>query len=202
MGKTIQTSEGKFFDFENVEAHDYQISEIAHALSNICRFTGHIKDFYSVAEHCVEASYLVPEQYALEALLHDASEAYLGDVSTHLKSLLPEYKALEQRVEKTIAEQYGLEYPMPDCVKTADMLMLIMEKRRFLDDTEHDSKEWPMLEQEANESVLTEIISNSLVSKSPTQAKREFIERFIELATERYKDEDGGEPVGLELAHA
>lgn len=104
----ITTISGKFFDILKPEDYDYDIEEIATALSNLCRYTGHVNTFYSVAEHSVLVSRIVPERFALAGLLHDASEAYLGDVSSPLKKLLPEYKQIEQRVQRAIANKFSL----------------------------------------------------------------------------------------------
>src|SRR4051812_16341267 len=82
---------GDFFDFKDPRNHNYDIKAIAHALSNLCRYTGHSKRFYSVAEHCVLVSRLVDPRFAFEGLMHDASEAFCGDVASPLKKLLPGY---------------------------------------------------------------------------------------------------------------
>ena len=86
------------------------IEDIANALSNICRFTGHVKKFYSVALHSVRVSYLVPPEDALQALLHDATEAYMSDINSPLKhtDALAGYRLLEQRMWEVIAEKYGI----------------------------------------------------------------------------------------------
>ena len=86
----ITTQSGKHFDFNNLSAADICIEDISCALSNLCRFTGHVQDFYSVAQHSVHVSYLVPPEFALEALLHDAAEAYCNDISAPRKRLLPD----------------------------------------------------------------------------------------------------------------
>ena len=88
----ISVYDGEYFDLLEPDRSVYTINTIAHALSNLCRYTGHVNRFYSVAEHSVFVSLAVPKKFALEALFHDASEAFLGDVSSPLKKLLPEYK--------------------------------------------------------------------------------------------------------------
>ena len=74
MESYIETVSGRKFYFLNPNPEDIDIEDIAHALSMQCRFTGHTKWFYSVAEHAIWVSYLVPVHLALEGLLHDASE--------------------------------------------------------------------------------------------------------------------------------
>ena len=117
---SISTYDGEFFDFKNPEGYDYSILEIVHALSNICRYGGHSNRFYSVAEHSVIVSKLVPSKYALIGLLHDASEAFVGDMPSPLKALCPEYREIEGRVHRAIAKAFDLPYPFPPEIKLAD----------------------------------------------------------------------------------
>lgn len=117
--------------------------DIARALSRICRFGGHTRQFYSVAQHCVLASQLVPEEDALTALLHDAPEAYIGDMVTPLKSLMPAFKQVEQRIWTAIAERFGIDPVMPASVKQVDLQLLATERRDLLPES---SQLWPCLE--------------------------------------------------------
>lgn len=102
----INTLSGKHLDFTNISPDSICIEDIAAALSNICRFTGHLEEFYSVAQHSVRVSYLVPPEFALEALMHDAAEAYCNDISSPLKALLPEYRVIEDRIEAVIRSKF------------------------------------------------------------------------------------------------
>lgn len=92
VGPTILLRSGSYFDFENPEGSEFDLFDIAHALGHLCRFTGHVMRFYSVAEHCVHCSRIVPPEHALAALMHDAAEAFIGDVSRPLKAMLPGYQ--------------------------------------------------------------------------------------------------------------
>ncbi len=130
--RTILTNTGQYFFFDNPEAHDFTVHEIAHSLAHLCRYTGHVKQFYSVAQHSVMVSYVVPPAFALEGLMHDAAEAYLGDVASPLKALLTEYKLIEARVERAITAQFGLPFPLSPEVKQADIVLLMTEKRDLL----------------------------------------------------------------------
>lgn len=106
---------------------DVNIRDIAHALSMLCRYTGHVRKFYSVAEHSVLMSYMVPEQHAFQALMHDATEAYVGDVGRPLKRSLDEYGPIEERNWWAICEKFGMEYQLHPDVKQADNDILLNE---------------------------------------------------------------------------
>ena len=101
---------------------DIRIEDIAHALSNQCRFGGHAREFYSVAEHCVRVSQNCRPEDALWGLLHDASEAYLSDVPAPLKELpqFEAYRAAERSLQGTIAVRFGLSTEQPRSVTEAD----------------------------------------------------------------------------------
>lgn len=131
-GPTILLRSGNYFDLQDPSASRFEVTDIAHALSNICRFTGHTKQFYSVAEHSVLCSYLVPHEDRMVALMHDAAEAFIGDVSSPLKKLLPDYKAIERRVEEHVFSTLGLPYPFPPSVKKADRIMLRLEQSQLM----------------------------------------------------------------------
>lgn len=127
-GPTILLRSGVYFDFLDPARTRLRVTDIAHALSHLCRFSGHVRKFYSVAEHSVLCSMIVPPEYALEALLHDAVEAVLGDVAAPLKMLLPDYQRLEHRIETVLRAQLGQPPAKSKTVKAADLAMLAMEK--------------------------------------------------------------------------
>jgi hypothetical protein len=109
------------------------LDDITCALGNLCRFTGQVKTFYSVAQHCCLVADITEwlGGSRFEALMHDASEAYLGDVAAPLK-LQPEldgYRELEAKVERLIAKHWDLEWPMSQTVKDADALALVVEAK-------------------------------------------------------------------------
>lgn len=146
------------------------IEDIAHALSNSCRFTGHVRDFYSVAQHSVLASLAVSPENALTALLHDASEAYLSDIARPIK-LQPGfgevYKEAEQRLEQAIAERFGLEWPWPAEVKWADNMLLRTEQRDLMPDTfRHEGEDY---------------LPTPITPWLPREAEVRFLARFNEL---------------------
>ena len=123
---------GCYFDLAEPERSEFTIEDIAHALSNICRFTGHTVRFYSVAEHCWHCSFIVPPEHALAALLHDAAEAFVGDVASPLKGMLPDYRQIEARVHRAVLARFGLGPDLHPSVKQADMAMLLAEQRQAM----------------------------------------------------------------------
>lgn len=128
----IQVLSGRKFDVIDCTLDEIQIEDIAHGLSHICRFTGQIPHFYSVAQHCIEMSYLAPSELQFEALMHDASEAYLGDVSKHIKDLLgAPYKKLEHALMQKISARFKFQYPLPALIKVLDGDMLETEFRQI-----------------------------------------------------------------------
>lgn len=120
------------FDVLDPQPEDIHIETIARALSKICRFNGQCNYFYSVAQHSIHVSGLCyNSDEALYGLLHDASEAYLGDVVQPLKkqSFYEGYREVEQQVQHAIFNRFGLRGSLPKAVKEADELMLATEKR-------------------------------------------------------------------------
>ena len=131
-GPWMQTYTGKAYFPHDPDAKDVLIDDIAHALSMLCRFTGHTTRFYSVAEHSVHVMQLVPVEYRFVALMHDAQEAYLNDISRPLKVGLAEYKKIEELNWMAIAEAFDLPLELPACVKEADATMVWLERRHVM----------------------------------------------------------------------
>lgn len=121
------TSTGLLIDVANPKPQDINIYDIANGLARTCRYSGQIDSFYSVAQHSLAVAHLVPREHALCALLHDATEAYLADLPSPVKMLLPDYQELEKKWWHTIAEAFDLPPIMPTCVREADHLVLRAE---------------------------------------------------------------------------
>lgn len=130
----IQTYTGRKVDLLHPEPEQIDPVDIAHALANQCRFNGHCKMFYSVAEHSILGSAMASynSELARYFLLHDAAEAYLGDIVSPLKGLLPAYQEIEHDFWLAIAARFGLHPRMPDEVKEIDQRMLATEREQVL----------------------------------------------------------------------
>lgn len=132
-GAFVQVKSGAYLDILNPNPEHIYLDDIAHALSMICRYTGHVRRFYSVAQHSVLCCQNAPSRSKWAALMHDAAEAYIGDVSRPLKQLLPEYKAIEKRIESAIFEKFAV--VEDEHVKRADREALKTERRDLMPDT-------------------------------------------------------------------
>ena len=132
IGNTIITSSGLYFDYDSPKPEQIKIEDIAQALSNTCRFGGHC-NFYSVAEHSYHCSHLAHKygfdnETILYALMHDAQEAYIGDMPKPLKLIMPEFQRLESKVETVINSLFDLKTEAKDVIKAIDLQMLKAEK--------------------------------------------------------------------------
>lgn len=136
---TLQTYRGRPVTLDNLAPEDVDLEDIAHALSHICRFGGHTKKFYSVAEHALLTRRIViangHPNLSFAALHHDSHEAYLGDHPTPLKKLVPELRELAKRMDRSIGEALGVNdllFHHPAVVH-ADQMALRAEKREACD---------------------------------------------------------------------
>lgn len=179
----IQLHGGGRFDFRSPYNSTFTIKDIALGLSRINRFLGQTRVPYSVARHSINVSYLVPREQALAALLHDAAEAFLGDVPTPLKAALgPGYKGFESWIEGAVFCRLGVN-PYTDDIKQADLVMLATEREWLLDNDSGDP--WSCLE---GVKALTDEDFRLAWDKfriggqdNPELAMKAFLERFAEL---------------------
>lgn len=130
----IQTFTGKVFSFGEINPAQIDVLDIAHGLSLNCRFNGHCRQFYSVAQHSVLVSELVSPENALWGLMHDAAESYLGDITRPVKRMVPAFKEIELKILKAIAQKFNLPERIPDEVHDADNRMLATEASQLMAD--------------------------------------------------------------------
>lgn len=128
----ILTQSGQQFDLLRPTASTIKPVDIAHALSRLCRFNGHTRAHYSVAQHSLIVASLVPAEYQLVALLHDATEAYIGDMTRPLKAVMPEYQYVEHQIWLAVCDRFDIQPDLPACVKQADMVALATERRDLM----------------------------------------------------------------------
>lgn len=168
----ILTFSGHYFSYVEPDKSDFGIEDIAHALAQLCRFAGHTREFYSVAQHCLLVSHLVPAEMALSGLLHDAAEAFMVDVPRPLKQLLPDYKAIEARVDRAVLARFGISYPLTREVHRADRVALFIEQRDLM--APHDD-DWALLEDVVDENY------NRILPLLPHEVEPQFLNRYHQL---------------------
>ena len=177
----ILVHSGRYFDFENLAGNVIDIEDIAQGLSNTCRFGGQVPEFYSVAQHSVLVFQLLRDVLGvsdpavlMQGLLHDGTEAYLGDVVSPFKRMLPEYKRMEQRLNLYVMARFDLPAELNDLVKMADLMALSIEKRELWG----NSDDWLVL-QGVPETPWT------LLPQSPRVARAAFMRAFQYMERER-----------------
>lgn len=171
VGPTILLASGNYFDFLAPEQSAFTIEDVAHGLSHVCRFGGQCSRFYSVAQHSVIASKHVPGPDAYAALMHDAAEAFVGDMAKPLKDLCPEYREVEKRVEAAVLARFRVPTPLPPSVKEIDTVLLATEQRELM----RNRDDW-------NYTRGRQPLDIAIPPMPPAMAKAAFLVRFAELA--------------------
>ncbi len=165
----VSTFLGNRFFLTRPHIDDVAIEDIAHGLAYQCRFNGQTSAFYSVAQHSLMVLSLVPPRLQFQALLHDAAEAYLGDMVKPLKHLFPEFGVIEARVMAIIGQRFAVDLTHLDpAIKQADMVALATEKRDLMP---YSTENWSYLQ---GISPLPQIIE----PMDPQAAKTAFLETF------------------------
>jgi uncharacterized protein len=157
--RSIRTISGQYVNVFEPNPDTLLISDIAHALSHQCRFGGHLPRFYSVAQHSLLCYLMAKEDEKFDALMHDASEAYLLDMPKPIKVELSEYNAIEDNLMNVLAKKFGFNYPKSPEVERVDILLLNWEWEVIMLDKK-DSKFGP------------------IDCMTPEEAKREFLRTF------------------------
>lgn len=175
-GYKMLTNSGKAVYPLHLTADDICIEDIAHALSNICRYNGHTKRFYSVAEHSCLVARLCPPELFLCGLMHDAPEAYIGDHIRPIKALMPDIKKLDDDIWAVIAEKFNLPAVIPDEVHHADMVALAIERRDVI--AHPDEYEWGELPEIPDGHTLNGVEHEMFINWHPSFWKFSFLEDF------------------------
>lgn len=166
----MQTHSNGELDFSADEWIVLPIEDIATSLANTCRYTGHCKKYYSVAEHSVLISRMVPQELAYAALMHDASEAYVGDISRPLKTMFPHFKEIEKKAISAVSKGYGI--PVEELNSP---LIKAYDRRILADESAALMPKHPFWEQ------FTEPTGAVIEGWVPAEAKEKFLARFYEL---------------------
>lgn len=173
----LQTYTGKRFIIDQPEPDQIDIVDIAHSLAMQCRFNGHCTRFYSVAEHsihvaaCIRARVSTAPEMQLLGLMHDAAEAYVGDVVRPLKNGLADYRRIENNIQRVIMQKFGLMYPLPEVIKQADNNMLVLEHEQIMVIQPYD---WDVMPEPFYRGV-------TIIGWDPREAEMNFLETFHEL---------------------
>jgi 5'-deoxynucleotidase YfbR-like HD superfamily hydrolase len=186
MSSVIRTYTGRNVPLSYPTWRDIDIRDIARSHSLVNRFTGHTKRPYSVAEHVVVGSYLVAPAFALAFLLHDAHEAYIGDISSPLKRLLRGVADVSRQFDVAIGERFGLTlWPMGPEVHAVDALMLEAEFQVVMAKGDEEISGEVSYAQESALLSRARAFLKSPASVSPKHWEEAFLARFNELTTER-----------------
>jgi uncharacterized protein len=180
-GPFLQTVSGRRVNPFDPDPSQLDAEDIARALGNLCRFGGHARSFYSVAQHSVIVSELVEQrggdaEDVFAALMHDASEAYLGDMPHPIKHRSPlgaAFKAAEEHLEAAIRARFRIKADVPE-IKRADRALLATERLAFSAENWH----WPELDGVAP-------LDLELTAWSPDEATAAFARRYAELDARR-----------------
>ncbi len=182
----MTTSRGnKFFPLEPARTV-FDIKDVAHALSNLCRFGGHVKKFYSVAQHSILVADIVKAQGGdadaeLWALMHDSTEAYMVDMPTPIKAVIKGYSDMEHRLMSYLINGFALPNhkdmgQLPDVVKFADAVALVTEARQLM----HGGlKDWDLKFKTLKPHATT------IYPVSPARAEKAFLARYRKIQAAR-----------------
>ena len=183
----IETRTGKRVSVQDPQPDQFDIKDIGYALSNTCRFNGHSRGFYSVAEHSVAVALRLPDNLRLAGLLHDATEAYLGDIPSPIKQFLPDYQKIEARFEAAIAEKFASPEVsiVPRCtaqeyaaIKAADIDALFTEAHFLI---ESEGKDWAYFQGPQKHSVRYDLAPMCL---PPQEAYKLFMGLYYKLTND------------------
>ena len=171
----VSTKSGRRVALLNPSPSQIVIGDIAHGLAHQCRFNGQTSKFYSVAQHSVLVASILPRELRLAGLLHDASEAYLGDVVQPLKELLPDYQAIEAKFCEVLGMRFGVNLQHNDAIRHADLVVLATERRDLMP---MDMADWSSI------AGITPM-SRTIKPMTPEAASAQFMEMFFTLTNQK-----------------
>ena len=174
-GRYVVTRSGRRVYLTDSEPQVFILQDIAHGLANLCRFHGQTHDFYSVAEHSVVVARQVTPSLRLTALMHDAAEAYTGDIPQPLKRLVPGFDEVEDGLMTQISRRFGFCYPVPEEVKYADKQVSITEMFIYTSDRFYDP------EMEEIRRLPFSVVKLGDHPLDPVRAERLFIKTFEQI---------------------
>jgi len=154
------TRSGKKVDILNPKPDMIEFEDIVFGLSRHARYSGQTRVPYSVAEHSMYTAMLSPKDYKKEALFHDSAEAYIGDIPSPVKDLIPEYEAIEEGIRKAIFEKFGLDHSKYEAVLEYDMKLRKKEIVTLFEEPDHDN--------------ISEEVDMIIYCMPPVQARHEF----------------------------
>ena len=167
----VSTRSGRRVALLNPSPSQIAIGDIAHGLAHQCRFNGQTNKFYSVAQHSVLVASILPRELRLAGLLHDASEAYLGDIVQPLKELLPDYQAIEAKFCEVLGTRFNVDLQPNDAIRHADLVVLATERRDLMP---MDTADWSSI------AGITPLI-RTIKPLAPETAAAQFMDLFFKL---------------------
>lgn len=173
-GDWMQTFSGRPYWTSDPRPEDIFIEDVAHALAMMCRYTGACRDHYSIAEHSVHVSYLVPRLLAFQGLMHDGPEYVLNDMNRPTKLELPDYQALEDLNWRVFARRFGLPYALDPLIKKMDTAICFAEKAAILNPSHLPWGDWGVTE-------VPDVPDVKIECWDWRTAEKKFLERFYEL---------------------
>jgi hypothetical protein len=168
----VSTRSGRRVALLNPSPAQIVIGDIAHGLAHQCRFNGQTNRFYSVAQHSVLVASILPRELRLAGLLHDASEAYLGDIVQPLKELLPEYQSIEAHFCEVLGARFNVDLSPNSAIHKADLIVLATERRDLMP---MDTADWSCI------AGITPL-SRRIKPLAPEAAAAQFMDLFFKLS--------------------
>jgi hypothetical protein len=170
----IETNSHETYFYGRRNPENINIFDIAHGLSNICRYAGQCNYFYSVAQHSCIIHDAAPNHLKAIGLFHDAAEAYTSDIPRPVKNLFPELRELEKRIQMDVADRFKLTFPWSSQIEILDSQLMLREAQLLFD----GGVSWTV---EGLDPLDVDIPS----FWSPKRAKREFLLRYEEETNQR-----------------